>query len=366
MVDRIGDPALLGGGDLDVEEAAGDVEGADPLDELGDATVGRLLQAERDGELIGVEGAVTVEGGHELRPGIDVDVEVRRRAYGAQRVADLGARKPLLPEQVGELAVSVAEGLLVDARALPYAVLRLEVAHLSIGAGIDHEDALDDGARRPRLDLDRDHDLGRVVGVRGVDLDLGRRKAMVGVVAPYARAHLIEQGRCDLALLRDLGRVQRVGRLERPAADLDRRDDAPREQVDPEDGAVALGQRLDRGSRELPGVERLSHRSAPRLEAQRLTGPDARERRRGGPPAPADLDLDPADRLAGERKGRPVLELGHRRALRLIFPGVDRLLAGRGGRGRLRVRAGPEHRDDEDQKGEQRAEGSHQGARGGG
>ncbi len=362
VVHRVLGLALFGHAHLGVEEAAGDVEGAQALHQLPVAGVGGLAQVERLLQIAAVERPVAVERGDEARPRQQVHVEVGVGALGDPRVPHLRAEEAVLAEHLAEIAIGVGEGRLVGARAGAHLVVRLEGPHLAIGRGLDDEHALRDRARRARLDLDGEDDGVLPIGVARVAAHLGRGEAALLVEAAHAPAHVVEPGDGELAARGDPGRVQRLRHLERAAGDLDGADEPPREHVDPQHHAPVLRVRLDVGPREVPRAQRLPHHAARGLRARRLAPLHRRERQRR-PPAPAHHDhLDAPHGLAHQLARGRLAQAEHRGPERgLLVREEGRRARGLRRRRRLRARPRPERRRGERESHERGAEGAEQG-----
>ena len=311
VVDRLVGATALDGGDLGVEEAAERVEVPEPIDELVGLPLRLFLEVERLGELVGVEGAVPVEGREDARAGVEVDVDVAVVVDAALRVADVGAVEAVLLQEIDHLAIGFGERDLVEASALADLVFLLERSELFVLARVDDEDALGDAPRLARGDGDGEDDAFGVVGVGGVDRDVRARIAALHVEVSDALGDLRQKGRGDLgALRRDLGGVEGLADFEDAALNLDARDDAAGQHADDEAHAVAFGEHVDGRAGDASAGERLAHHAAGVGGGERLADFDAGELDRRGPTTAEVRDDEGADGLADQRRGRRLVELG--------------------------------------------------------
>ncbi|MFT3769357.1 MAG: hypothetical protein QM820_28295 [Minicystis sp.] len=361
VVDRILGLALLDHAHLDVEEGAGDVERAQPVDELAGPVFRGLFEVERLLQIAGVEGAVAVERGHEARARVEVDVEEARLALVLQLVAHRGAEEAVLLEPLGHLAIGVAQGGLVDARARAHAVGLLEIADLAIEGRLDDEDAL---LHRPRLagdDVDGEHHLVGLIGVGRVGPHRREGEAVLLVVVAHPRGDVGELRRRHLAAHGDARGLQHLALIERAALDLDGRDQAAGQHVDAQDDAAFLGVHLHVGAPDLRRGQHLAHDPPRRLRRGGLARAHARDRGRGRPAAADGDHLDAADWLAHELGRGDLGEIGGAGAEAGVLAREERLGPRRVGRRRRSV--GPQ-RDRRDRAREDRQQGAEETAGG--
>ena len=264
-------PCLLLHANFDVKEAPRHVVGAQPVGKLFAPRFRRFVEVQRRRKLREIEGVISIKGGNQARPCVDVDVHVGKGSLIAHRMPHERAHKAMRPKHVGQVSVSLSQCTFVRAVMPSNAILVLELADLFVDTRVNHEDSLGHSPCEVWDDVEGQHHLIGRIRVYGLRMYGRQRVAALGIELRSSRFEDRKHWCGNLSADPSTDRVECVAEIEHAAGDPNGRNQAPRKHVDAQNNTTSVVHRLNVRLGEDAGAEKVAHDKARGVWAKQVT-----------------------------------------------------------------------------------------------